>query len=641
MYQYFRRGVATAAPNAGTGANNQLKTAMEAGTIQHRTSSKNQMSRGNFILAALAPFGAALFPGCEDDEKKTEQEQNFSELTVQNRDALNQTLFADAVSGQSLTFTTTGAWTSRIVEANSFVPSWISIFPSSGSEAGNYTVNINVSPNATGAERKATITIICKGESITISVIQSATIATGEAYKPEMTITTNKTDEIVVSLRGTEIATVHWGEGLDETRELNPNNYTRFSQSFTTNEHRTITITGGNITHLICTRQELSSINVSKNAGLKYLDVTGNQLTFLDVNKNAGLIELNVSNNKLATLDFSRLTALVRLDVSGNQLTSLNVSELTALQSLLVGGNLLTSLNVSELTALQNLSVGGNLLTSLNVSELTALQTLYVGGNLLTSLNVSGLTALQTLYVDGNLLTSLNVSGLTALGFLDVSNNHLTSLDVSGCTELREINAHSNSLTTLNVSGLMALEILRASNNQLTLVNVSRCSALSSLGINNNPLTSLDVSGCTALSSLNLSVMSLTSLSINGGDTLKSFVITDGPLIYLDVSGCTALQSLYIRCQLTSLNVSGLTSLGSLDVSNNQLTTLNVSGCTTLRSLNVRMNQFTSTNLNNLFETLHGYTISEFSKGINIGFNPGTDSCDRSIAEAKEWIVSN
>ena len=48
MYQYFFKTGVAAALNAGTGADNQRKTAMEADTIQHGRSSTSQKSRGNF-----------------------------------------------------------------------------------------------------------------------------------------------------------------------------------------------------------------------------------------------------------------------------------------------------------------------------------------------------------------------------------------------------------------------------------------------------------------------------------------------------------------------------------------------------------------------------------------------------------------
>ena len=73
MYQYFRRSVAAAALNAGTGAGNQRKTAMEADIIsKHGRSSKSQMSRGNliFLVAVITLFSAATV-SCDWLEEQT------------------------------------------------------------------------------------------------------------------------------------------------------------------------------------------------------------------------------------------------------------------------------------------------------------------------------------------------------------------------------------------------------------------------------------------------------------------------------------------------------------------------------------------------------------------------------------------
>ena len=54
MYKHFIASVATVTLNAGAGADNQRKTAMEADTIQHGRSSKSQTSRGNLFLGGFA-----------------------------------------------------------------------------------------------------------------------------------------------------------------------------------------------------------------------------------------------------------------------------------------------------------------------------------------------------------------------------------------------------------------------------------------------------------------------------------------------------------------------------------------------------------------------------------------------------------
>ena len=115
---------------------------------------------------------------------------------------------------------------------------------------------------------------------------------------------------------------------------------------------------------------------------------------------------------------------------------------------------------------------------------------------------------------------------------------------------------------------------------------------------NNNFLSSLDVSNCTDLAEL---------------------MCSDNLLTNLDVGNCTA---------LTILNCSfNFYSLSSLDVSK----------CTALTNLYCYQNQLSAAALNALFETLHS---NVGVKNVIIRNNPGTNDCDRSIAERKGWRVS-
>ena len=60
MFKVFKTGVVAATLNAGTGADNQGKTAMEADTIQHGRSSTSQKGRGN-LIGLLCGFAVSFF----------------------------------------------------------------------------------------------------------------------------------------------------------------------------------------------------------------------------------------------------------------------------------------------------------------------------------------------------------------------------------------------------------------------------------------------------------------------------------------------------------------------------------------------------------------------------------------------------
>ena len=193
------------------------------------------------------------------------------------------------------------------------------------------------------------------------------------------------------------------------------------------------------LTKLLCQKNQLTSLDLSKNTALEELDCGDNQLTSLDVSANTALKELYCGGNPLTALDVSANTALTDLNCINTQRTSLDVSKNTALTSLLCGDNQLTSLDVSANTALTSLLCAKNQLASLDVSKNTALTDLDCRWNQLTSLDVSKNTALTDLDCRWNQLTSLDLSANPKLSFSHCSTNNNTyrlTLDASRTLDL-------------------------------------------------------------------------------------------------------------------------------------------------------------------------------------------------------------
>ncbi len=193
------------------------------------------------------------------------------------------------------------------------------------------------------------------------------------------------------------------------------------------------------LTELDCRRNQLTSLDLSKNTALQVLDCGDNQLASLDVSANTALKELYCGDNPLTSLDVSANTALTDLNCINTQRTSLDVSKNTALTSLLCGDNQLTSLDVSANTALTSLLCAKNQLTSLDVSKNTDLTDLDCRWNQLTWLDVSKNTALTDLDCRWNQLTSLDLSANPKLSFSHCSTNNNTyrlTLDASRILDL-------------------------------------------------------------------------------------------------------------------------------------------------------------------------------------------------------------
>ncbi|MDR0547259.1 MAG: BACON domain-containing protein, partial [Dysgonamonadaceae bacterium] len=117
---------------------------------------------------------------------------------------LTQQVYADQTTATGgVSFTTKGAWTSTITEkpaaaqssqrransATADAPLWISIDPDHGDAAGDYTINIVLEANTTGADRTAIITIRCGETEISITVTQRTTTETGEQPETPRLIT--------------------------------------------------------------------------------------------------------------------------------------------------------------------------------------------------------------------------------------------------------------------------------------------------------------------------------------------------------------------------------------------------------------------------------------------------------------------
>ncbi len=374
------------------------------------------------------------------------------------------------------------------------------------------------------------------------------------------------------------------------------------------------------LTHLRCTSNNLTLLDVMKNTKLTYLDCSYNQLTSLDVSKNTNLTKLLCYRNQLSSLDVSNNTNLTELECYRNQLTSLNVLKNTVLTELDCSYNQLTSLNVLKNTVLTKLDCSNNQLTSINVSNNTYLKTFNCGnnplttplnvmnnpyltsldcsGNQLTSLDVTKNTKLTGLVCFRNQLTSLDISKNELLWYLDCGYNQLTSLDVSQIKILQQFYCNNNQLTSLNVSNNTKLIYLYCSNNQLTSLNVSNNTKLEDLRCNDNPLTSLDVSKNIALTRLYCNANQLTSLDVSNNTELTTLYCGWNQLSRLDVSNNTKLKEL--RCtsnNIGSLYLSKNTELELLDCSSNRIDQLNLSNNTKLTELYCGGNRLTYLNL--------------------------------------------
>ena len=265
----------------------------------------------------------------------------------------------------------------------------------------------------------------------------------------QMNLTVQNTDKVVLQIAGVAEMTIDWGDGTEETfvlsayeddrgwRETKKLKY-KYSHAYPDKSTHTITITGKKITHLRCYRNQMTSLDVSKNTVLEHLDCEANQLISLDVSKNTVLKFLHCFKNQLTSLDVSKNTHLEQLWCGKNQLTGLDMSKNIWLMSLACDANKIAKLNVSKNYRLSSLYCSINKLTSLDVSNNKDLKNLFCFENQLSNLDVSKNSELKKLSCGGNPLTKLDLSENEALRYLECVGNHLTCFDFSENRRIEE-----------------------------------------------------------------------------------------------------------------------------------------------------------------------------------------------------------
>ena len=251
----------------------------------------------------------------------------------------------------------------------------------------------------------------------------------------------------------TKIA-IDWGNGSRQEAVIGNSSMTYIDG---TSAGETITIYG-DVTHANFESYELpntdlidneiTSIDLSKNDGLRELCVYGNPLTSLDVTNQKSLVYLDCAAcYELTELDIAENTQLVYLDCHGNKIGNLDLSNCSGLVELIAFNNELTEIDFGNNPELMSVKLTNNKLTSLDVSNLAKLEELEANGNMLAEVDVENNGNLVSLSLGDNDLTSLDLSTNTKLQSLSFNDNAIHSIDLSMLRELGSINCGGNGMT--------------------------------------------------------------------------------------------------------------------------------------------------------------------------------------------------
>lgn len=206
------------------------------------------------------------------------------------------------------------------------------------------------------------------------------------------------------------------------------------------------------------------------------LKENANQITTIDVSNNTRLEYLDLGENKLKSLDISKNPNLVYLEIQFNEISTLDLSSNPQLEMLSAGFNQLKTIDVSQNSNLVNLQVFNNQLTNVDLTNNPELQLVYVHNipqsfysypymNKLTSLDLSNNLKVRQLWFRNNNIATIDLSQNKALTHLFADNNQLTTLDLSNNGNLASVYANNNLLSRLDVSGNAGLTYMNASNN--------------------------------------------------------------------------------------------------------------------------------------------------------------------------------
>lgn len=241
--------------------------------------------------------------------------------------------------------------------------------------------------------------------------------------------------------------------------------------------------------------------------------------------------------------------------------------------------------------------------SEIEVSEALLIFQLNISSSNITDLSgLENFTNLTRLEVNLNEITLFDGTAFVNLEYLDFSNNLLDTVDVSGLSNLKIFWAFGNPFTSIDVSSLSALELLNIDFcDNLTSLDVSNLTSLIDLSCSSNDtMTSLNVSGCTALEDLNCQYGAITSLDLSGLSSLSTMFAESNAITSIDVTGAVSLGNINVAFnQITSLVAHDLPVLQSISAEGNLINNLDIQNCPFFFTLVIGDNQLTTLDLSN------------------------------------------
>ncbi|RZK12036.1 MAG: T9SS type A sorting domain-containing protein [Flavobacterium sp.] len=411
------------------------------------------------------------------------------------------------------------------------------------------------------------------------------------------------------------------------------------------------------LVQLNCSNNALTALTFNYNSlpNLTSINCSNNQLTYFSLN--ASLQHLNISNNLLTSFNLYH-SNITSLDISNNQLTTLSLYNCHNLNSINYLGNpnltslsiintSITSLSVHDLGSLEYLDCGfdgssdGNKLTSLALYNLPSLQNFSAYNNEITTLDLSNLPSLQTFDVSENPNIDLTLSNLPFITEYESGNGN--SIKISNMPNLSTLNfGAGNIFNSISIENNPQLDTIYFSQWKVDEFEVINCPNLTNFDftctLEQNTSYNLNLESLPNLATVSLSINDFCNLNLNDLPALNSislsgmssFTIQNLPQLQTLFAGSVTnftlanlplLQELTVASSLTSLNLSNLPSLYTINAGGNPITNVSLVNLPLLHDLNLEYcyteqtnNSYTFENLPNLYSlNLKNTSVSNVS----------------------------
>lgn len=315
--------------------------------------------------------------------------------------------------------------------------------------------------------------------------------------------------------------------------------------------------------------------------------------THVKVNANASQSTCSSCGTKVIdfnSTNFPDSTFLVLLKADGidkNNDGMLDSNELNAVTRISYHYKGITdATGLEHFTELTYLELIGNPASRIPIENLTKLELVNLGDTNITSVDVTKLTNLTNLQLYGTNITSIDLSKNTELAQLSLSNcTGLTSLSLDNNKKLQHIQLQASGIQDFQISGFIQLQEVWLTDCMMERVRVIDCPSLTTL-VTPSGLTTFDISGCSSLLSVDLTGLknSLVSVTLDGS----------GLRGVMDLSNCRSLQGLSANncTSITGININNCSTLSSLSVTGSSAIFINASSCTALNSATVHSNVY-------------------------------------------------